>query len=143
MDSPALPSAVAVERQIALLQRLAASLRESQTALLRMNLRDLEEHTGLQNALCGELKAWDKASRRSHGTGTQPESPGRQRWDDLQERLNAALEQVRYLNKVYAALLRRAQRSVQIMDNLLRNSSGSYIGVGAERCRVDSKEVRS
>ena len=143
MDSPALPSAVAVERQIALLQRLAASLRESQTALLRMNLRDLEEHTGLQNALCGELKAWDKASRRSHGTGTQPESPGRQRWDDLQERLNAALEQVRYLNKVYAALLRRAQRSVQIMDNLLRNSSGSYIGRGAELCRVDSNEVRS
>ena len=143
MDSPALPSAIAVEQQIALLQRLAASLRESQTALLRMNLRDLEEHTGLQNALCGELKAWDKASRRSHGTGTQPESPGRQRWDDLQERLNAALEQVRYLNKVYAALLRRAQRSVQIMDNLLRNSSGSYIGRGAELCRVDSNEVRS
>lgn len=108
-----------------------------------MNLRDLEEHTGLQNALCGELKAWDKASRRTHGTGTQPEYPGRQRRDDLQERLNAALEQVRYLNKVYAALLRRAQRSVQIMDNLLRNSSGSYIGRGAELCRVDSNEVRS
>jgi flagellar biosynthesis/type III secretory pathway chaperone len=108
-----------------------------------MNLRDLEEHTGLQNALCGELKAWDKASRRTHGIGTQPEYPGRQRWDDLQERLNAALEQVRYLNKVYAALLRRAQRSVQIMDNLLRNSSGSYIGRGAELCRVDSNEVRS
>lgn len=131
------PTASQLEEQIGLLQKLAASLAQAQQALLNSDLHDLNEQTAVQSHLCGQLRRLRTDSEAAKSTTiTYPDA----RWRELCARLAQMEKEVRRLNAIHGALLRRAQRSVQITENLFRNALGIYKPC-AEPMRLGSIEV--
>jgi hypothetical protein len=66
----------------------------------------------------------DKAGMLWGDAAVSPEI--RQRWESLALQLNQAESRVNQLNKVYAALLRRAQRTLQIFMRVVASPENTY-----------------
>lgn len=109
-----------IKTRIALLQELAEELQGAQPALTRDEVEALERHTVRQNELCNALR--EQESARAFGSRSNPTST---RIEVQQEMLNLETR-VRRLNRVYAALLRRATRSLVIMQRCLEGSAAVY-----------------
>ena len=83
----------------------------------------------------------------SRGAGAQlPEDavspPVRQRWETLDRELIQVEMRVGQLNRVYGALLRRAQRTLQIFMRVLASSANTYTPPkGARACLSTLREV--
>jgi flagellar biosynthesis/type III secretory pathway chaperone len=156
MDQELNPSFDLLERRLALMRELASLLEQVQTAVVRSDLRGLEGHTVRQRELCEALRQLESEAleflrpigvqSRSHNIWAKlPDdaaSPhSRQRWQTLTQELTQVETQAAQLNRVYGALLRRAQRTLQIFMRLLASSANTYI---APKClpAVASSRVR-
>ncbi len=92
-----------------LLSRLERSLHAGQQALLLRDLEKFEEQTALQASL----------------SQTLAESLGG--WDPGEIHLHVAGARVIHLCRVQRGLLRRAQRSLRVLSNLLAGAEGTYL----------------
>jgi len=141
MDQELNPSFELLERRLALMRGLATSLEQVQTAVVRSDLRGIDGHTLRQRELCESLRQLESealgfrnASEGQHqkvNIGAQlPEdavSPQvRERWQTLSRELSQVEMRVGQLNRVYGALLRRAQRTLQIFMRVLASSANTY-----------------
>jgi flagellar biosynthesis/type III secretory pathway chaperone len=132
-----------LERRLALMRQLANSLEQVQTAVVRSDLGGIDGHTVRQRALCEAL-----CQLESEALGRRPCNPitdqnrhltawtklpeeavspqVSQRWKTLAQELTQVEAQVGQLNRVYGALLRRAQRTLQIFIRVLASSANTY-----------------
>jgi hypothetical protein len=143
MDRNLTTSFELLELRLALMRDLAGSLQQVQTAVVRSDRREIDRHTTRQRELCESLrqiesealrtaprKATAGESRKHEAWMQLPEgavSPELgQRWKNLAQELTEVELQVGQLNRVYAALLRRAQCTVQIFMRVLASSANTY-----------------
>jgi hypothetical protein len=94
--------------RLALVSELSESLGKSQTALLSFDLAKFESQTVRQAQLCCELVRLPEAKNIASA-----------------ELLKAEAD-LRYRLRVYAALLRRARRTVEIFCRVLASSGVTY-----------------
>jgi flagellar biosynthesis/type III secretory pathway chaperone len=143
MDQELNLSCELLERRLALMRELANSLEQVQTAVVRSDLRGIEGHTARQRDLCQTLRQLEGEAlalpfrnpiadrSRSQKISAQPDdavSPQvRQRWNALAQELTQVETQVAQLNRVYAALLRRVRRTLQIFMRVLESSANTYV----------------
>jgi hypothetical protein len=106
-----------LERQRYLWLQLARALERAQGALLRGEVAVFEECTKEQGECCHQLIP-RRELERAWGQG-QPNSV-------ILEEIESAQQRVRHLNRVHAALLRRASRSLEILRNLMRQTGTIY-----------------
>jgi len=143
MDQELTTSLDLLRRRLALMRELANSLAQVQTAVVRSDRNGIEDHTARQRDLCQALRQLG-----SEALGCLPEKPiggesrthklwaqlgevavspqVRQRWEILAGELNQVEMQVSQLNRVYGALLRRAQHTLQIFMRVLASSANTY-----------------
>jgi hypothetical protein len=143
MDEELTISFSLLQRRLALTRELASSLEQAQNAVVRSDLRGIEGHSALQRELCEALRQLESEAR-----GQLPRSPvadesGQQqswvqlpedavsplverRWKVLAQELSQVEMRVRQLNRAYGALLRRAQRTLQIFLRVLASSGNTY-----------------
>jgi hypothetical protein len=126
-----------VERRLALMRELAGTLEQAQAALLASDLQRIEEHTARQRELCDALRLLE-APATSPGKDVLHEPTGpdlpkaslppelHERWSALSQELAQVQSRVGHLNRVHAALLRRAQRALAIVSRLLASSAVTY-----------------
>ena len=147
MDQELTASFDFLEQRLALMRELARSLEQVQTTLVHSDLRGIECHTARQRELCealrrveGEVQSQVTSTKLSNTIGADsrerttwaqiPEgvvSPVvRQRWETLAQELTLVEMRVRHLNLTYGALLRRAQRTLQIFMRVLASSANTY-----------------
>src|SRR5271155_4473621 len=145
MDSELTTSLDLLERRLTLMRQLASSLEQAQTSVVRSDLRGIDNHTVRQRDLCEALSQLEgEARRREVSAGKnkndqQKDDPMglrmtenaispevRQRRKSLAEELVRVELQVSQLNRVYAGLLRRAQRTLQIFLRVLAGSGNTY-----------------
>jgi hypothetical protein len=132
-----------LELRLALMRDLASSLGQVQSAVVRSDRREIDRHTTRQRELCDALRQLE-----SEALGRAPRNPIagesrkqeawvqlregavspelQQRWKSLAQELTEVELQVGQLNRVYAALLRRAQCTVQIFMRVLAGSANTY-----------------
>ena len=137
MDQELYLSFERVERRLALMRELAGMLEQTQAALLASDLERIEAHTVRQRELCDALRLLEapgtspgKDAPRKRTRVHLPEgslSPElRERWSTLSQELAQVQSRVGHLNRVHAALLRRARRSLAIVSRLLASSAATY-----------------
>jgi len=143
MDSELTSSFELLTQRLALMRELADSLQQVQSAVVRSDLRGIEGHTARQQKLCAALRqlageapapplgdATREESRTRITWAKLPEAAApaevRERWVRLTEDLTAVEMRVSDLNRVYGALLRRAQRTLRIFLRLLASSGNTY-----------------
>jgi hypothetical protein len=132
-----------LQRRLLLMRELAGSLEQSQTAVVRSDVDGMDGQTVRQRDLCEALRCLEIEALESsspHPIAGEPRkrqiwiqvpehavSPGvRQRCKGLAEELVEVEMRVRQLNQVYGALLRRAQRTLQIFMRALSSSANTY-----------------
>jgi hypothetical protein len=128
---------------VASLRLTARELRECRKSFTGMDLEAIREHISYQKSLCSGIRALDDELRVLRGqmavaSGLQPEGMSlaafqglceagsslqlRQVMDDLE----VVQKRVRRLNRVYAGLLRRSRRSINVLINVMANYIGTY-----------------
>jgi CHAD domain-containing protein len=132
-----------LKRRVASLRLMAKELRECRESFTRMDLEAIREHISYQKSLCSEIRALDDElgvlrRQMAAASGLQPQGTSaaafvglfdadsalqlRQVMDDL-----AGVQKgVRRLNRVYAGLLRRSRRSINVLTNVMANYIGTY-----------------
>jgi flagellar biosynthesis/type III secretory pathway chaperone len=118
MEIP-LISAKSLEEQYELWLRLADALERAQHSLLTGELKSFEHCTEEQRACCEKLRQLASDSIPAQ----EQTDPSVAAWN---ERIDQIRRKVRHLNRVHAALLRRASRSLQILRNLMAGTSRRY-----------------
>jgi hypothetical protein len=120
-------------QRLAILQELRVALEQAQAALLASDAEQLEKQTASQLQLCRTLQALAVAEAggpNQSDWATLPKGAAdpavRQRWSALGQHLAAVERQISHLNRVHAALLRKAYRSVRIFARLLSSSAITY-----------------
>jgi hypothetical protein len=132
-----------LKRRLASLRLTAKELRECRESFTRGDLEAIREHVLYQKGLCSEIRALDdelRGLRRQLAapSGLQPDgmSPAaferlfdadcsfqlRQVRDDFE----VVQERVRRLNRVYAGLIRRSRRSIDVLINVMAKYDGTY-----------------
>jgi CHAD domain-containing protein len=132
-----------LKRRAATLRLTARELRDCRESFIKMDLEGIREHISYQKSLCAEIRALDDelgVLRRqlAAAAGLEPagmsvaaftglfdtDSAGQLR--QVTEDLAAVQESVRRLNRVYAGLLRRSRRSINVLINVLASYLGTY-----------------
>jgi hypothetical protein len=143
MDQEITPVFGLLQRRLALMRQLAVSLEQVQSAVVRSDRGAIDGYSAEQRGICEalhqiEIEALGRTlhSPLNGGSGERksrvrlPEgavSPQlQQRWEVLAEELSEVEARVGQLNRVYGALLRRAQRTLQIFMRVLANSANTY-----------------
>lgn len=140
MDQELTTSLQLLERRLALMQDLANSLEQVQTAVVRSDLGGINGHTARQGELCEALRQLESEAVQIRNPigGVLPKqniwaqlpedvSPQvRERWQTLAQELTQVELRVVQLNRVYGALLRRAQRTLSIFMRVLASSANTY-----------------
>lgn len=130
---------VSLERQIALMRELAGSLERAQAAVLSSDIRQISAQTLRQQRLCEELQRQAGRMSRQNGLAVAPMAtptapvdaypllPTSARQRSLLAELRETGKLVERLNRDYAALLRRARRTVDIFCRVLASSAITYL----------------
>jgi hypothetical protein len=143
MDQELFTTFELLQGRLALMQKLATSLELGQAAIVRSNLAAITSHTARQEELCEAIRQLEnEALRLSACTSNAgvvrnpkflkrlPESGAsgfaQRRWSAVAQQLTEVEMQVGQLNLVYGALLRRAQRTVDIFCRVLACSAITY-----------------
>jgi hypothetical protein len=114
MSSASSPHKRLIER-LELLRSLADSLQQTQAALAGTSGEKLDHHTAQQQELCRQLRALAGFPELSSSTSA-----------GLANDLQVAVRRVGDLNRLYAALLRRRRRTVDIFYRVLASSGTTY-----------------
>lgn len=150
-----------LERRLLLMSELSASIEQAQHAVLRSDLPAMDGSAVRQGEICEALRQLEsealqhppctaKADKsRSSRLGMQlPQdvvSPlVRQRWKTLAQELTQVEARVSQLNHIYAALLRRARRTLLIFNRVLASSANTYAPPKPEMAMVQPsfQEIR-
>jgi hypothetical protein len=134
MDQQLSTSLDCLQLRLALMRDLASSLKQVQTAVVRSDVGGIDRHTARQRDLCESLGHLEtptmRLSQRWNNWERLPQdaiSPeALRRWKALVQELVQVEMQVSELNLVYAALLRRAQRTLRIFMRVLESSACTY-----------------
>jgi len=125
-------SLIQLERRLAWMRELAASLQRAQQCVLHGAVTQLEEETRHQQQLCARLQEFEQrppnhspSSVRATPVGLLPE-PWRGRWQMVELELAAVENQVRHLNRVHAAILRRARQSLVVISQVVASCGPTY-----------------
>jgi hypothetical protein len=110
MDEPPL-SPDFLEQRLKLWLRLAESLDQARAALLQGDVVLFEQSTQAESSCCDQLVGLGRLHRLEQGPAAEARV--------LLEEIRRTQLRVRHLNRVHAALLRRASRSLQILRNLI------------------------
>ncbi len=110
MDEPPL-SPDFLEQRLKLWLRLAESLDQARAALLQGDVVLFEQSTQAESSCCDQLVGLGQLHRLEQ----EPAAEARV----LLEEIRRTQLRVRHLNRVHAALLRRASRSLRILRNLV------------------------
>jgi hypothetical protein len=130
------------ERRVASLRLMAKELRECRESFTSMDLEAIREHVLYQESLCSEIRALDDEltvlrRQMAAASGLQPEGMSGAAFDGLfdvysslqlrqvRDDLAVVQKRVRRLNQVYAGLLRRARRSINVLLNVMANYTGT------------------
>ena len=103
-------------QRLGLLHLLADSLEQAQAALATATAEKLDHHTARQQELCGQL-----CSRAAGFSELKSRTPA-----GLANDLQVAARRVGDLNRLYAALLQRRRRTVDIFCRVLASSGTTY-----------------
>jgi flagellar biosynthesis/type III secretory pathway chaperone len=117
-----------LERRLALMGELAAAVRASTDALVRLDIEKIHQSVGNQERLCDEIRSLDRgidALRRKWGAGIAARGEVGE-IDALLGRVAEAQAEVRQLNQRHAALVRRSRRTLDAMLNFLRSAGPTY-----------------
>ena len=137
MDQALSSTNEALEKQIMLLRELVGSLERAQAAVLSSDAGYLNIQTLKQHALCGELRRWGSEPpllASSHAqlvasteAAATPMDPLAEHPRSLLAELGELGKRAERLNREYAALLRRARRTVDIFCRVLASSGITYV----------------
>ena len=116
-------SSECLEQQRGLWLRLAESLEQAQDALLQGKVAIFERCTEEQQKCCEQLRA----------LGTANAAAVADRNGALLQEIRKVQARVRHVNRIHAALLRRASRSLVILRNLMAGPHDGYAPMVAER----------
>jgi hypothetical protein len=133
-----------LERRLALLAALSQTLADSRADFISLDLEGIRGRIAEQQRFCGQIRALDQditaAQVRCARLAGVPCVSDAIRWPDaaalepalaarLQEtlrRVAAAQSQLQQLNNAHQALLRRSQRTVQVLVNLFQSHAPTY-----------------
>ena len=124
-----------LELRLGLLRELADSLKEAQAAVLRSDLGRLPMLTARQSEICGKYHQIATAPQQvpaqpkpagEEDSNHAESADGGQRWRALTAEVARMEREALELNRAYAALLRRARRTVDIFCRALASSSLTY-----------------
>jgi porphobilinogen deaminase len=118
-----------LEKRLALMQQLAEELKQGQIAIIARDLVQIECHTASQNRLCGALRELEKEQAWREETEMAGQIKNDSAPAGCQQAIGQLAEvenQVAYLGRVHASLLRRAQRTVSVFVRLLASSGVTY-----------------
>jgi hypothetical protein len=132
-----------LKRRLASLRLMAKELHDCRQALVSMDLESTREHISYQQGLCSEIRFLDHElqSLRSQivaAAGLRPGSSDKVAFVSLfdtasalelrrvQDELAAVQKSVFRLNRVYAGLLRRSRRSINVLINVMASYMGTY-----------------
>ncbi|MBV8052866.1 MAG: hypothetical protein JOZ80_16885 [Acidobacteriaceae bacterium] len=125
-----------LEQRINLLRLLASSLEHAQIGLQRPNCAEIQLQTKTQQNLCQQLRqvacefSPDQIARISGcGDPVSQTTLANARQSALAAELRSLEKQVAELNRRYGALLRRAQRTINIFCRVLNNSGLTYVAM--------------
>lgn len=110
-----------LKQQLEVWSRLAAAIETAQRALLSGDAAEFERSTELQADCCRDYRKLGCAAS-TLATLATPASDS----CGLVAEIEQARNRVRHLNRVHAALLRRATRSLRILHHLLSGSEAPY-----------------
>lgn len=123
------PDSAWLEQRLALLGELAAALRASTDALVRLDLDAIHRSVDEQERLCGEIRSIDRGLDELRGKYLGLAEPGAAPSPAL-ERMAKAQAEVRALNRRHAALVRRSRRTLEAMMNFMRSTALTYADPG-------------
>ena len=132
-----------LKRRVASLRLMANELRDCRDSLTGMDLEETWEHISYQQGLCSEIRFLDgelRGLRRqlAEAGGLEPEGMTAAAFAGLfdagsapqlrqvMEDLAGVQQSVRRLNRVYAGLLRRSRRSINVLINVMASYLGTY-----------------
>ena len=117
-----------LEQRISSMQALGKTLELTQAAVAQRDLSVLEQQTRRQREICQSLRAnaENLAGSLKPAAGEEAGSEFASRRRMLREQLAAVENHIRELNRSYAALLRRAKRTIDIFCRLLASSEQTY-----------------
>jgi hypothetical protein len=132
-----------LKRRVASLRLMAKELRECRESFTGMDLEAIREHIAYQRGLCSEIRSLDdelRVLRRQLAvrSGLEPEEMRAARFEGLFDAyaatelrqvigdLTEVQKGVRRLNGVYAGLLRRSRRTINVLINFMASYVGTY-----------------
>lgn len=132
-----------LKRRLASLRLMAKELRECRESFTSMDLEATREHISYQQGLCSEIRSLDdemRVLRRQLAvrSGLEPQGMSEAAFDGLfdadcslqmrqvRDDLAMAQKSVQRLNRVYAGLLKRSRRSINVLINVMANNVGIY-----------------
>ena len=132
-----------LKRRVASLRLMAKELRDCRQSFLSMNLESTREHISYQQGLCSEIRFLDHElgvlrQQIAEAGGLWPDGAGNAAFAGLFDsaaalelhqvtgELAAVQKSVWRLNRVYAGLLRRSRRSINVLINVMASYMGTY-----------------
>ena len=132
-----------LKRRVASLRLIAKELRDCRQSFVSMNLESTREHISYQQGLCSEIRFLDHdlgvlKRQIAQAAGLQPEGSDEAAFISLFDsssaselrqvlrELAAVQKSVWRLNRVYAGLLRRSRRSINVLINVMASYMGTY-----------------
>ena len=132
-----------LKRRLASLRLMAKELHDCRQSFVNMDLESTREHISYQQGLCSEIRFLDHELRtlRSQIVGAAGIQPGEldnaafaKLFDSASAvelsrvtgELRAVEKSLRRLNRVYAGLLRRSRRSINVLINVMASYMGTY-----------------
>ncbi len=120
-----------LERRLGAMQRLRSELQDTQAALVDMDMPRLEKQIAIEAGLCSEVTLLDSELLATRPNEDERAPEAAERLSELRRQLAEVQSEVRRLNRVHAALLRRSRRSVNILMNVLASYSHTCQRPGA------------
>ncbi len=132
-----------LKRRLASLRLMAKELRDCRQSLVSMDLESTREHISYQQGLCSEIRFLDHEllalkSQIVGAAGLQSDgldgaafaglfdSSSAQELRRVTGELAEVQKSVWRLNRVYAGLLRRSRRSINVLINVMASYMGTY-----------------
>ena len=132
-----------LKRRLASLRLMAKELHDCRQSLVNMDLESTREHISYQQGLCSEIRFLDHELRTLRSqivgvAGFQPVELGDAAFASLFDtdsrlelqrvtgELRGVQKSVWRLNRVYAGLLRRSRRSINVLINVMASYTGTY-----------------
>lgn len=123
-----------LELRITLLDSLSKTLTAARAAMVSFDIDALESLVAQQQQLCQEIRALDQQVERLEYQGAahlrlrggQTSDDSEARLEDALDRLHLAQANVKSLNDVHQAVLRRSQRTILALLHSLRTFEGTY-----------------